>query len=119
LTHNYLLVRRARKPWWALHNGAHTFSNLRAWYRNRSGYYNLSIDRQAHTVHGIFNCAGAAWADRHHDFRYLRHPIRYATTPASLRRPPPRLGEHTDAILTEVGFATSEIEALRSTGVVA
>lgn len=35
------------------------------------GFHNLGIDPQAHTVHGIFDYDGAAWADRHHDFRYL------------------------------------------------
>jgi crotonobetainyl-CoA:carnitine CoA-transferase CaiB-like acyl-CoA transferase len=51
--------------------------------------------------------------------RYVRHPTRAAATPASLRRPPPRLGEHTDAILAEVGFDAPEIVALRSAGAVA
>jgi aminoglycoside phosphotransferase (APT) family kinase protein len=35
------------------------------------GFHNLGIDPQSHTVHGIFDYDGAAWADRHHDFRYL------------------------------------------------
>ena len=48
--------------------------------------------------------------------RYLRHPVRYEKTPASLRRHAPRLGEHTDEILAEAGFSTSEIEALRESG---
>lgn len=33
-------------------------------------------------------------------------------------RPPPRLGEHTDSLLTELGFAEGEIEALRKEGAV-
>jgi Ser/Thr protein kinase RdoA (MazF antagonist) len=35
------------------------------------GVHNLGFDPQSHTVHGIFDYDGAAWADRHHDFRYL------------------------------------------------
>jgi aminoglycoside phosphotransferase (APT) family kinase protein len=35
------------------------------------GFHNLGIDPQSHTVHGLFDYEGAAWADRHHDFRYL------------------------------------------------
>ena len=35
------------------------------------GFHNLGIDPQSHTVHGIFDYDEAAWADRHHDFRYL------------------------------------------------
>jgi hypothetical protein len=35
------------------------------------GFHNLGIDSQSFAVHGIFDYEGAAWADRHHDFRYL------------------------------------------------
>jgi Ser/Thr protein kinase RdoA (MazF antagonist) len=34
-------------------------------------FHNLGIDPESHTVHGIFDYDAAAWADRHHDFRYL------------------------------------------------
>lgn len=35
----------------------------------------------------------------------LRHPVRFSATPASVRRDPPRLGEHTDEILTDIGLS--------------
>lgn len=35
------------------------------------GFHNLAIDAESFTVNGIFDYEGAAWADRHHDFRYL------------------------------------------------
>jgi aminoglycoside phosphotransferase (APT) family kinase protein len=35
------------------------------------GFHNLGIDPDTHEVHGIYDYEGAAWADRHHDFRYL------------------------------------------------
>ncbi len=48
--------------------------------------------------------------------RYLRHPVRYGRTPASLRHHAPRLGEHTEEILGEAGFTSEEIAALREAG---
>jgi crotonobetainyl-CoA:carnitine CoA-transferase CaiB-like acyl-CoA transferase len=46
-------------------------------------------------------------------------PIKMSATPASYRRPPPRLGEHTDEVLREVlGLGEAEISALRARGVV-
>lgn len=35
------------------------------------GFHNLGIDPESDRVYGIFDYEGAAWADRHHDFRYL------------------------------------------------
>ena len=45
-------------------------------------------------------------------------PVKFSDTPGSIRRPPPRLGEHTDAVLTDLGVAPAEIARLRSLGVV-
>lgn len=35
------------------------------------GFHNMGIDPNSLAVHGVFDYDGAAWADRHHDFRYL------------------------------------------------
>lgn len=51
--------------------------------------------------------------------RYVRYPGHFSETPASLRLHPPRLGEHSDAILQAAGYSAASIEALREAGVVA
>jgi crotonobetainyl-CoA:carnitine CoA-transferase CaiB-like acyl-CoA transferase len=43
-------------------------------------------------------------------------PATYGATPGSIRRLPPRLGEHSVDILREVGVAEGEIEALLASG---
>ena len=50
--------------------------------------------------------------------RVVGAPIKLSATPASLRTPPPMLGQHTDAVLAELGYAAGEIAALRATRVV-
>jgi crotonobetainyl-CoA:carnitine CoA-transferase CaiB-like acyl-CoA transferase len=40
-------------------------------------------------------------------------PVRLSRTPGGIRRRSPTLGEHTDAILEELGFSAGEIAALR------
>jgi crotonobetainyl-CoA:carnitine CoA-transferase CaiB-like acyl-CoA transferase len=47
-----------------------------------------------------------------------RTPVRLSETPASIRQRAPTLGEHTDAILAEIGYDEGEIAALRQLGVV-
>jgi aminoglycoside phosphotransferase (APT) family kinase protein len=39
------------------------------------GLHNLALEPETDTVNGVFDYDGAAWADRHHDFRYLLFDI--------------------------------------------
>jgi crotonobetainyl-CoA:carnitine CoA-transferase CaiB-like acyl-CoA transferase len=48
--------------------------------------------------------------------RQARNAARFAGTPASIRLPAPVLGEHTEAVLGEIGYSGREIDELRSQG---
>jgi crotonobetainyl-CoA:carnitine CoA-transferase CaiB-like acyl-CoA transferase len=49
----------------------------------------------------------------------IASPIRMSETPASYRRAPPTLGQHTDEVLSELlGLGAAEIEALRGRGAI-
>ncbi len=48
----------------------------------------------------------------------LQEPVKLSRTPLSIRRRAPRLGEHTDQILQELGYGAAEIEKLRADRVV-
>jgi crotonobetainyl-CoA:carnitine CoA-transferase CaiB-like acyl-CoA transferase len=52
--------------------------------------------------------------------KLLGVPIKLSRTPGDpARRPGPALGEHTDEVLREAGFAPDEIAALHDAGAVA
>ena len=47
-------------------------------------------------------------------YRAVGIPVKYSDTPALVRRPPPRLGEHTEEVLAEVvGYSRERIARLR------
>jgi crotonobetainyl-CoA:carnitine CoA-transferase CaiB-like acyl-CoA transferase len=50
--------------------------------------------------------------------RMLGFPFRTSAGPVKIHRPAPRLGEHTDEVLRELGIAPGEIERLKKAGVV-
>ena len=57
----------------------------------------------------------------HPDIGWVRQPVpaaRFDRTPAQIRGPAPRIGEHSVAILAELGLEAAEIERLASDKVV-
>ena len=50
--------------------------------------------------------------------RQLGVPVKLGETPGAVRTPPPVLGEHTGAILGELGYSDADAERLRSDGAV-
>jgi len=51
--------------------------------------------------------------------RVVGPAVKLSETPARLRRPSPRLAEHTAEVLRELGYADAEVQALAAAGVVA
>jgi crotonobetainyl-CoA:carnitine CoA-transferase CaiB-like acyl-CoA transferase len=52
------------------------------------------------------------------EVRLLRHPIRYQSTPATIRRLPPALGEHSQEVLEGLGYTAEEVAGLQQAGIV-
>lgn len=46
--------------------------------------------------------------------RVLGVPVKLSATPGAVRRAPPTLGQHTEAVLRELGLTDQEINDLRS-----
>lgn len=51
-------------------------------------------------------------------FKLVGQPIKLSATPATLRLPPPTVGEHNEQILAGLGYSAAEIEALQAAGIV-
>ena len=50
--------------------------------------------------------------------RMLGFPMKFADMPCAVRLPAPALGQHSDAVLTELGFSETERRAFRDNGVI-
>jgi CoA:oxalate CoA-transferase len=54
----------------------------------------------------------------HGAIRMLGFPMKFAGSPCTVRHRAPELGEHSDEVLAELGFAESQVRALRDSGVI-
>ena len=50
--------------------------------------------------------------------RVVGQPIKMSGAESTIRRPPPTCGQHTDEVLSELGFESSEIDNLRQQGAI-
>ena len=66
----------------------------------------------ANDIVGIYEFAG------HGRIRLARPPARFGGTPASIDAPAPRLGEHSEAILQDIGYSDAAIRRLVEQGAV-
>ena len=48
----------------------------------------------------------------------IAFPVKLSATPATIRTPPPELGEQTEAIIRELGYSSEEVARLRDAGVI-
>jgi crotonobetainyl-CoA:carnitine CoA-transferase CaiB-like acyl-CoA transferase len=44
--------------------------------------------------------------------RSIGNPIQFSETPVSYRLPPPLLGEHTEAVLRELGYSEEDVRRM-------
>ena len=64
------------------------------------------------------SCATSPFPGHHDPAPVADTPIRLSETPGAIRGRAPLLGEHTEAILAEIGYTTAEVTRLRDKGVV-
>lgn len=53
----------------------------------------------------------------HGNVKMTAFPVKMTNNPCRIRLPAPKLGEHTDEVLTELGLDESEIKELRTKGI--
>jgi formyl-CoA transferase/CoA:oxalate CoA-transferase len=85
----------------------------------------VAADVPGGPVHGVGEAAQAMldvesdWITTLEGVKLPASPIRVDGSRLPIRRPPPRLGEHSDEILSEIGLSQTDIAALRAEGVIA
>lgn len=51
--------------------------------------------------------------------KLVNTPVKYSVSKPSIRTAPPTLGQHTDEVLTELGYSDEDVATMKSEGVIA
>lgn len=74
----------------------------------------VTQDPQAHANEYFIEVDHPEWGKQN----LLGFPWSFSETPASWRRPAPKMGQHTDEVLGNLGYSREEIEGLRKEGTI-
>jgi formyl-CoA transferase len=106
---------------------------ISAWTRTRSLEEVLQAMEKAEVPAGRIYSAADIAADPHYAARGMIEEVmagdgerlkvpgivpKLSATPGAIRSPAPKLGEHTEAVLKEIGYAAGEIEGLRKSKII-
>lgn len=90
------------------------FERNAIWYSPVNGYKDIVTDPQVKWNNSILTFEHPDAGET----KVLNHPVRYEHYETGIYRVPPRIGEHTDEILAELGLTSEEIDALLREGIV-
>jgi crotonobetainyl-CoA:carnitine CoA-transferase CaiB-like acyl-CoA transferase len=79
------------------------------------------LDYETASNHPLVNLAARTEQIPHPhagNIRLVRNPLSLSKTPPAVRSHPPRLGEHTAAVLAELGYSAEDIDGLGRDGVI-
>ena len=103
---------------WCMERPKHEIWKLAQAHRVVSGPLNTVEDLAQDAVFEERGCFSETMLPDGSSLKMLARPFIMRDTPWALRRPAPRLGQHTAEVLSELGYTAEDVEALRSEGVV-
>jgi crotonobetainyl-CoA:carnitine CoA-transferase CaiB-like acyl-CoA transferase len=90
------------------------FEKHAIWHAPVNGYEEITADPQVEWNNSILTFEHPDAGET----KVLNHPVRYSNFETSVYKTPPRMGEHTDEILAEIGFSAEEIDGMQNEGIV-
>lgn len=98
---------------WRFEDLAKAFDATGVWYERVSNYDDLRSDPQA-LHNGVFSTLALKGGDA----TLVNHPLKYDGRVPEMRMPPPGLGEHSQSILSDLGFSADQIGQFTTSGAV-